>query len=154
MQIFHPTKSHARTWRRAGIFIESAADVVSRAICLSAEDDVGSRLHNRIQFLVLLSKVAVELLKYQRFLFQFQSAIRDALFEFIVQSFELQFLSVQFGEYSYFRPQDFGNNRDGKIVHCPMLVSLEPIEVGQMYGGDEDDRCFLEPRMLANNLGQ
>src|ERR1700691_6098093 len=48
MQIFHPTKSNGRTWRGAGVFIEPAADVVSGAIRLPAEDDIGSRLHNRV----------------------------------------------------------------------------------------------------------
>ena len=35
-----------------------------------------------------------------------------------------------------------------------MLISLETVEIGQMDGGNEDDRGLLESRMLADDLGQ
>ena len=35
-----------------------------------------------------------------------------------------------------------------------MLVSLEAVEIGQMHGGDEDDRCLLKARMLADDFGE
>ena len=76
------------------------------------------------------------------------------MFEFIVQALQLQLLPVEFREYSHFRPQDFGDNGDRKIIDCPMLVALEAVEVGQMHSGNEDDGCFLKARMLADDLGE
>src|ERR1035441_1826629 len=69
MQILQPAESNGRACRSTCIFIKSAADVVPPTIRLPAENNIGCGVHNGVEFLVLLGKVAVELLQSHRFLF-------------------------------------------------------------------------------------
>src|ERR1700681_77605 len=53
MQIVQPPKSNGGTWGSARIFIKSAADVVPRTIRPPAENCIGGRLYDCVEFLVL-----------------------------------------------------------------------------------------------------
>jgi len=94
MHVLQPAKPHCGSGWRARVFIEPAANVVTRTVGLPVENDVGSRLHNRIQLLILLRKVDVQLLQCDCFPFQFLRALHNALFEFDVEQLQLAVLAV------------------------------------------------------------
>ena len=71
-----------------------------------------------------------------------------------VELLELPRLAVQLGKHLDLGAQHLGNDRHRHIVHRAHLVAAQPVDVGQMDGGDEDDRGLLEPRMLADHGGQ
>src|SRR5271168_637761 len=61
--IFDPAESDGGVRRGARIFVEPAADVVSAAIRLAAENNVRSGVNDRIEFLVLLRQLVVHALQ-------------------------------------------------------------------------------------------
>src|SRR5579862_6742636 len=61
MKIVHPPQSCRRTRWRSRVFVESPADVVPATVRLTAEDNIGSGLHDGVQLLILFCQVAVEL---------------------------------------------------------------------------------------------
>src|SRR5262249_17038492 len=63
-------------------------------------------------------------------------------------------LAEQFGKYPYLGAQDLGNHRHRNIINRSHLIAAQPIDVGQVNSGYEDDRCFAETRMFANHRGQ
>src|SRR5208283_5727660 len=79
------------------------------------------------------------------------SALQDPLLKFAIQRFQLLCLAMEIGKHSYFRAEKFGNHRDRNVVDGAVLVSLELIEIGEMYCRHEDDRGPLETWMLANH---
>src|SRR5580700_6794052 len=54
MQVVPPTEACGRARRSSRIFVKPVTDVISGAVGLSAENDIGSRMHNRVEFLVLV----------------------------------------------------------------------------------------------------
>ena len=86
MHIFQPTETIRRTWRRAGIFVKSVADVISGAVGLAAEDDVGSGVHDGIQFLILSYQFDVKLQQQFRLECQLLGALQNPLLQFAIQT--------------------------------------------------------------------
>ena len=59
---------------------------------------------------------------------------------------------MQFGEHTDFGSQQFGNHGNGDVIHCSALISLEPVQVGQVDGRDEDNGDFLKTWMLPDHV--
>src|SRR5262249_29602664 len=154
VQIFQPSETDGGACRRAGVVVKAAADVVPRAVSLAAEDNVGRGLANSIKLLISLREIAVELLQGKRFLFKLLCALCYALFEFQVQTLKLALLTMEFSKNPDFRPKHVGNDRHRKIIYSAMLVSLEPVDIGEMNGGNKNDRRLLKTRMLPDDLGK
>src|ERR1700679_1006579 len=83
---------------------------------------------------------------------QFRRSFEHTLFQVAVQQLQLCCLSVQLGEHTHLGAQEFGDYGNGDIIHRPSLISLEPVQVGQVYGRDEDNRDFLKPWMLPDHV--
>ena len=63
-------------------------------------------------------------------------------------------LTVQLREDADFRPQQLRDDRDGTVVHSPVFVAPEHIEVTQMHARDEEDGRLLGARVLADHRGE
>ena len=81
-------------------------------------------------------------------------ALGDPLLELGVELLELPGLAVELGEHPDLGAQHLGNDRHRDVIHRAHLVAAQPVEVGQLDGGDEDDRRLLEARMLADHRRQ
>ena len=74
--------------------------------------------------------------------------------EFQVQLLELARLAVKLDEDLDLGTQHVGNDRHRHVVHRAHRIATQPIDVGQMDRGNEDDRRFAETRMLAQHGGK
>ena len=63
-------------------------------------------------------------------------------------------LRNSFGEDLDLRPQHFRHDRDRNIIDRAHLVAAQTVDIGEMDGGNEDDRGVPEARMLADHRGQ
>src|SRR5215472_1902042 len=86
--------------------------------------------------------------------FKLGRALCHVAFKLQVHSLKFAGLAEQLGEYPHFRAQDFGNDRHRDIVDRAHLVTAQPIDIGQVNGGYENDRRFAKARMLADHRGQ
>ena len=129
MHILQPSKTYGRTSRGARVLVEPAADVFAPPIRISAENNVGGRLHDRIKLLIFLRQVVINLFQSQRLLFQLTRSLLNPLLQFAIQALELELLAMQLGEYSHLRPQDFGNDRNRKVIYGAMLIPFQAIDI-------------------------
>ena len=67
----------------------------------------------------------------------------------------LQFapLAVQLDEHRDLAAQDLRDHRDVHVVDGAGLVALEPVELGDVHAGHEDDRDGFEARVIVDQLG-
>ena len=63
-------------------------------------------------------------------------------------------LAIELDENPDLGAQHLRNDRHRHVVDGAHLVAAQAVDVGQMDGGDEDDRGLLEPRMLADHRRQ
>ena len=75
---------------------------------------------------------------------------RVCLGETAVQLLQLAPLQMQLHQHGHLAAQDLRHHRDVHIVDRAELVALQPIELGDVHAGDEDDRRLLEARMLVD----
>ena len=78
-------------------------------------------------------------------------ALAHALFQFRIELLELARLAIKLGEYLHLRAQYLWHDRHRDIVHGAHLVAAQPVHVGQVDRGNEDDGGPLEPRMLTDH---
>ena len=81
-------------------------------------------------------------------------ALADKLFQPLVQRFQLPAFAMQLREHADLGAQQFGDDRNGDVIHRALPVSLHAIDVGEVNAGDEDDGGLLKPGMLADHLGE
>ena len=79
---------------------------------------------------------------------------RDAALELWIQLLELAGLAIELGEDPDLGAQHLRDDRHRHVVDRAHLVAAQTVDVGQLDGGDEDDRGLLEARMLADHRGQ
>ena len=84
---------------------------------------------------------------------QIRGAVDHTLLQLSVQGDQLQRLAVQLDEHSHFGAKDFGDHGHKDVVHRAEFVAFEPIQVRGAPGGDENDRCLAESRVLAEQRG-
>lgn len=63
-------------------------------------------------------------------------------------------LAIQVHEHRDLGTHNFSDDRDGDVVHRAAVIALQPIDVGLIDRGHENDRCFLKTRMLADHRRQ
>src|SRR5262249_47933296 len=131
MNVFQPSVTDCGFWWRASVLVKPSADVVPASVRIPAKNDVRGCAHARIQLLILLGKIAVQFLQRQGLMFQFLGSLGNASFEAYVQPLELLVFAVELREHLNLGFQHFRNYRDRKIVHGTMLISLQPIEIGE-----------------------
>ena len=85
---------------------------------------------------------------------ELSGAFGDALFQIAVQPLELVRLHVELDERVHLRAQNLRDDRHLQIIHRADFVALQPIEIGEMHAGHEDDRRAPEAGMVANHLRQ
>ena len=85
---------------------------------------------------------------------QFRRSLRDATLELLVELFELPGFAIELGEDPDLGAQHFGNDRHRDVIDRAHFIGAQSIDVGQMDGGNEDDRGALKTRMLADHRGQ
>ena len=86
--------------------------------------------------------------------FELGGALRHAALEFGVELFELAGLAIELGEDLDLGAQHLRHDRHRHVIHRAHLVAAQAVDVGEMDGGDEDDRGLLEARMLADHRRQ
>ena len=86
--------------------------------------------------------------------FQLGGAVGHPALEFGVELFELAGLAIELGEYLDLGAQNLRHHRHRHVIHRAHLVAAQAVDVGEMDGGDEDDRGLLEARMLADHRRQ
>ena len=67
-----------------------------------------------------------------------------------VHSFELAATLMKLDQHCDLAAQDLRYDRYGDVVDCAELVALQPVELADVHGGDEDDRRQLQSRMLPH----
>ena len=100
---------------------------------------------------------AAALLAFQqprvRFL-QFGGAGANAIFEFDVEAFELARLAIEFGKHLDLGAQHLRHDRHRNIVDRAHLIAAQPVDVADLYRGDEYHRRLLEAGMFADHRGE
>ena len=81
-------------------------------------------------------------------LFRLQRCVRRR--EALVEPLELAPLPVELDQHLHLAAQDLGHDRHVHVIDRAQLVALEPVEIGHVHRGDEDDRRLLEARMLVD----
>jgi len=66
-----------------------------------------------------------------------------------IENFPLLGFAMQFGKNTDFRPEQFGNNWNRKIVDSSPLISLRSICIGKVNGGYKYNCGSLKARVLA-----
>ncbi len=61
---------------------------------------------------------------------------------------------MQLGKYAHLGPQQLWNDGHRDVIHRAALISLDAIQIRQMYCRDEDDGRLLEARMLVHHIRQ
>src|SRR5262249_36794405 len=85
---------------------------------------------------------------------QFRRSLRDATLELLVELFELPGFAIELGEDPDLGAQHFGNDRHRNVIDRAHFIGAQAIDVGQMDGGNEDDRGALKARVLADHRRQ
>ena len=85
---------------------------------------------------------------------QLRGSLGDAPLQFAIQPLQLPRLAKQIHEDADLGAQNLRNDRHRHVVDRAARVSLEPVEIGQMDAGDEDDRRLLKARVLAHHRRQ
>src|SRR5499425_1853795 len=85
---------------------------------------------------------------------QFRRSLGDATLELLVELFELPGFAIELGEDPDLGAQHFGNDWHRDVIDRAHFIGAQAVDVGQMDGGNEDDRGALKARMLANHRGQ
>ena len=115
------------------------------------------RLVGARQFVVGAPQVAVELLELARLLrLQRVVGLRQRLVrirQLLVDALQLAPLGIQLHQHRDLAAQDLRDHRDVHVVDGAGLVALEPVELGDVHAGHEDDRDGFEARMVVNELG-
>ena len=70
--------------------------------------------------------------------------------EALVEPLELAPLAVELDQHLHLAAQDLRHDRHVDVIDGAELVALQPVEVGHVHRGDEDDRRLLEARMLVD----
>ena len=79
---------------------------------------------------------------------------RDAPFQLAVERLELARFPVKFGEHPDLGPEHRRDHRHRHIIDRAHLVAAQRVDLAQMHRRDENDRGFLEARVLAHHLGE
>ncbi len=85
---------------------------------------------------------------------ELRGALRDAPLQLGVEALELAGLAIKLGEHLHLGAQHRRHDRHRHVVHRAHLVAAQPIDVGHLDGGDEDDRGPLEARVIADQRGE
>ena len=85
-----------------------------------------------------------------RFL-QLGSAGANPVFEFDIEAFELTGLAVEFGKHLDLGAQHLRHDRHRNVVDRAHFVAAQPVDVADLYSGDEYHRDLLESRMFADH---
>jgi hypothetical protein len=78
-------------------------------------------------------------------------ALRTRLGERVIQLPQLIAASMQLDEHRHLAAENLRDDGYRNVVDGADLVAAQLIELGDVDGGDEDDRRALEPRMLAHH---
>jgi hypothetical protein len=81
-------------------------------------------------------------------------ALRDATLQLLVELLEQPRLAIKLGEDPDLGAQHLGDDRHRNVVDRAHFIGAQAIDVGQMDGGNEDDRCLLKARVLADHGSQ
>ena len=76
--------------------------------------------------------------------------LRVGLGQAAVELAQLATLAVQLDQHRDLAAQDLRHHRHRHVVDRAELVALQPIQLGHVHAGDEDDRRALEARMLVD----
>ena len=76
------------------------------------------------------------------------------MLELLVELLQLPRLAIELGEDLDLGAQHLGNDRHRDVIDGPHFIGAQAIDVGQMDGGNEDDRGALKTRMLADHRRQ
>ena len=71
-----------------------------------------------------------------------------------IELLELTRLAIELGENADLGAQHFRDDRHRDIIHGAHLIGAQAIDIGEMNGGNEDDRGLLKARMLADHRGE
>ena len=71
-----------------------------------------------------------------------------------VQLTQLAALAVQLDQHRHLAAQDLRHHGNGHVVDRARLVAAQPVELGDVDPGDEDDGSFLEARVGMDQLGR
>ena len=133
MHIIQPIDAVARSFC-AGILAEPLAHIVVVPVAVAAENHIWRRTYDGIEFLVLSHQFEVKLQQQLRFGRELFGTLQDTALQIAIQRFELSCFAVQLGEHPDLCTQQLLNDRNGDVIHRPMLVSFQPIQVGQVHG--------------------
>ena len=61
---------------------------------------------------------------------------------------------MQLGEDAHLGAQQLGHDGDRDVIDRAALVALDAIRIGEVDGGDEDDRGLLEARVAVHHVRQ
>jgi hypothetical protein len=86
--------------------------------------------------------------------FECRGPLGDSLLQVAVQPFERPRLSIKVREDADFRAQDLWNDRHRDVVDGTAFVAAQPVEIGHVHRGHEDERRLLEPRVLPDHRRQ
>src|SRR6202035_1711383 len=129
-------------------------EIIPGAIGHTTENNIGRSAENSVEFLILFHQLGIQPHEELCFECQLFRALQNTLLEFAIQSFEQPRLSVQIGEHSDLRAQQFRNHRNRNVIHRAMLVTFKLVQVGEMNGGDKDDCSALKAGVLPDHCSQ
>src|SRR5258708_38240749 len=124
VHVIQPINTVPVDWRSAGMFVKPIADILVMSVALTAENDIRRGAYNGVKFLVLARKFRVKVRQQFCFSRQFLGALRHTVLQIAIQRFELPGLSVKFSEHPDFCAQELLNDRNGNVIHRPVLVSF------------------------------
>ena len=85
---------------------------------------------------------------------EFRGAVGDPPLELLINLLQLSRLAIELGKNPDLGAQHLRDHRDRNVVDGAHFIGAQPVDIGQMDGGDEDDRGALEARMLADHRSQ
>src|SRR5436190_12209558 len=88
-----------------------------------------------------------------RFL-QFGGTGANTIFELAIEALELARLAVEFRKHLDLGAQHLGHDGHRNIVDRTHFVAAQPVEVADLYRGDEYHRRLLEAGMFADHRGE
>ena len=84
-------------------------------------------------------------------IFKLAGARANPVFKLGIESFKLPCLAIEIDEDTDFRAQHFRDDRNRHVVDRSHFVAAEAVQIGNLDGGDENHRGFLETRMFTDH---